>query len=358
MPTLSARLLLASLLLSLAACGGGGGGGGGTTDGGEEPTPPTPPTPVAIYQVDADSGPGIAGIYRPDDGIIDGNVAATSTIGGVANAGFEQAFGVHHDSRGDTMIIGCLNIAAILFFDGVAALDGDVGPTRFLGGASTLITLNNAYETYVDETRDLLYVAYLDGVLVFENAATINGDVAPVRHITGGNTGLVTGNRDKRLFIDETNDRLYVAEGDSASVLVWDNASTVDGDTAPNRTVAGNNTGFNFPWGIAVDVARDILYVADESANSIFVFDGAAALTGNVAPSRTITGATSTVEGPAGIDVDPELDRLYVSHFPTAGAAIGIWDNASTVNGDVAPTRSLGGNNTPIDSTADVDVSR
>ncbi len=338
-------VVLVTLASLLVACGGSSGGGSAV-----------PPGPVAIYQVDARTMDGV-GIWRPDDGVIDGDAAPTSVIGGATNAVIDGSYGVHHDSRGDTLIVGDINTATIRFWDGVSALDGDAAPTRVLTGASTQITSDNAYEVYVDETRDLLYVAYSDGVFVFANAATIDGDVAPVRTITGATTGLVTADRDKRLFVDEVNDRLYVVDGDTATVLVWDAASTVDGDTAPSRTIVGGNTGFNFPWGIAVDVGRDILYVADESADAVFIFDGASSLDGDVAPDRILMGATSTLAGPAGIDVDPISNRLYVSHYPS-DAAISIWDDASTVDGDVAPTRSLTGASTGIDSTADVDVSR
>lgn len=344
MRTIPAFLVTSLLVSTLAACGGSGGGS------------VPPPGPATIFQVDANSDDAV-GIWRPDDGVIDGDTAPTSAIGGMTNAVISGAYGVHRDSRGDTLIVGDTATATIRFWDGVSALDGDAAPTRVLTGASTLITTGNAYEIYVDEVRDLLYVAYNNGVFVFANAATIDGDVAPVRHITGAATGLVTGNRDKRLFVDETNDRLYVLEADVPAVFVWDLASTVDGDTAPTRTVSGMNTGFSFPWGIAVDVGRNILYVADESADAVFIFDAANTLDGDVAPNRTLTGPGSTVTSPAGIDVDPVTNRLYVSHFP-ASAAISIWDDAATVNGAIAPTRSLTGASTGIDSTADVDVSR
>ena len=84
--------------------------------------------------------------------------------------------------------------------------------------------------------------------------------------------------------------KIYVANsgedsGAAASVLVF--ARRADGDVAPERTIAGSNTGMINPDGIAVDAAGRI-YVADPFAatsGAVLIFGPNA--DGNAAPSAT-----------------------------------------------------------------------
>jgi len=326
-------------LLVLGACGGGG--GGNNNDG-----------PATLFV--SDVGTDLVSIWRPVDGV-DGDVAPDSVIGGLANSGIDQPYGIFYDPRGDTLIVGDTNSDSVKFFDAVSALDGDVAPTRTLKGPATLLVGGNGYEVFVDTTRDLLYLAVSGGVFVYANASTIDGDVAPVRTITGVATGF-SGNRDMRLFVDAAHDRLYVLDSDNAALMVYDAASTVDGNAAPDRVLTGGNTLFNFPWGIDVDVGRDILYVADESNDEVYVFDNASTVDGDLAPDRVLSGAATTLSGPADIEVDPATDRLYVTN--SNPAAVLIWDGASTVDGEVAPNRSITGVATDLDAPKDLALPR
>lgn len=340
-PLIGMAMLGAFLVFLAMGCGGGG---GGTL---------IPLGPATLYVSDVDTDAAL--IWRPEDGV-NGNVMADSAIGGPINTQLDRPYGLYYDSRTDTVLVGDLSTAQVKFFDAVSGLDGDVMPTRILGGGLTLIS--TAYEVYVDELRDLLYVAYPNGILVFANAGTIDGNVAPLHNITGPATGLMTADQDKRLFVDPAHDRLYVTDGSSASVLVFNDASTADGNVAPARTIAGGATGLSFPWGIAVDLTRDILYVADEGADALFVFDGASTVTGNVAPNRTLSGPTSTIDNPRDIDVDGPTDRLYVVNFPAGVGTVSIWEGASGLDGDVAPARAIAGAATGLSAPADVVISR
>ncbi|MHC4410309.1 MAG: NHL repeat-containing protein [Planctomycetota bacterium] len=328
--------LLLSGLLALCACGGGG------SD--------APKGPLNLYV--SDVGTDAVAIWRPETGVT-GDVAPTSTIGGLVNTDLNRPYGLHHVGGTDTLLVGDLDNDAIKFFDSVSTLNGDVAPTRTLSGAATLISGANGYEVFVDAARDLLYMAVEGGVLVFANASTIDGDVAPVRNITGGNTGF-SGSRDIRLYVDSVNDRLYLLDGDIATLSVFDNASTVDGNSAPNRVVTGGNTLFNFPWGIAVDVARDIVYVADESNNEIYIFDNASTIDGDIAPNRVLSGVATLLDSPAGIDLDKVTNRLY----STINGGVLVWADASTVDGDVAPSQAILGAATTLSSPADLVVTR
>src|SRR5438477_333276 len=69
-------------------------------------------------------------------------------------------------------------------------------------------------------------------------------------------------------------------------------------------------------------------------ADAIRVFDRADTLTGNVAPSRTITGSATQLGQPGGLIVD-SAGRLIVSN--SSPARITIYSNAAAASGNVIP---------------------
>jgi hypothetical protein len=84
--------------------------------------------------------------------------------------------------------------------------------------------------------------------------------------------------------------------------LVFNAISTVSGNIAPNRTLAGVLTGLNQPRDLYLDLTGDRLYVANAVGNSILMFDGASSVTGATAPNRTLSLTAGTI--PYGIFVD------------------------------------------------------
>jgi DNA-binding beta-propeller fold protein YncE len=88
---------------------------------------------------------------------------------------------------------------------------------------------------------------------VFNNASSANGDVAPNRIISGAQTMLESP---YEIIVNPYTDELFVVNSASNSVLIFANASTIDGDVSPARTISGPATSLLFPWGIALDVTR------------------------------------------------------------------------------------------------------
>jgi DNA-binding beta-propeller fold protein YncE len=89
---------------------------------------------------------------------------------------------------------------------------------------------------------------------------------------------------------------------------------------------------------MAMDSTRDILYVANNGAGTILVFQPASLATGNAAPARRFDGGWGAGGAPA-IAVDPANDRVYIGE--TSGD-IEVFDSASSLNGtSLPPTRSL-----------------
>ena len=120
--------------------------------------------------------------------------------------------------------------------------DGDIAPTRVIGGPAT--TLHLPSHGYVDEDNGEVavadYGASTDAVITF--AVDADGDVAPIRSIRGAAT---TFQKPYDVAHDPTNDEIFVVDGITQAVLVFDR--TDDGDVAPKRVIAGASTGFSHP---------------------------------------------------------------------------------------------------------------
>ena len=90
---------------------------------------------------------------------------------------------------------------------------------------------------------------------------------------------------------------LYVANYGNA-VTVY--AAGAKGNVAPTRTIAGSQTKLDGADGIAVDASGNI-HVADYRSNAVVVF--AAGSNGDVSPARTIKGPDTKLSGPEGIAI-------------------------------------------------------
>src|SRR5262245_23547943 len=97
---------------------------------------------------------------------------------------------------------------------------------------------------------------------------------------------------------------------------------------SPRRTLGGGPTPTPTPTGSPTPAGTGKLYVSNGGANSILRFDDALTASGNIVPSATISGATTTLNGPAFITLDVAADRLYVAN--NADLSILIFDNIST----------------------------
>jgi DNA-binding beta-propeller fold protein YncE len=94
--------------------------------------------------------------------------------------------------------------------------------------------------------------------------------------------------------LDVGRDILYVASGNS--IVVFDAASTRDGAVVPNRTITGGATQLSSPEGIYIDSSNNFLYVANSGANSVLVFNNAGKAEGNIPPSRAIAQGTHPID--------------------------------------------------------------
>jgi len=142
--------------------------------------------------------------------------------------------------------------------------------------------------------------------------------------------------------LNETADELYVSNYNN--VLVFSNVSQLVGTqaAAPSRVIT--LTGITLEnQGVALDEAQNVLYIGHQgrfnnTPGTVYSLNNAATVTGTVAPTRTIR-MVSSFGSPVGIHV--ASSRLLVGSDADGPNYISSWANAHTINGSppaAAPT--------------------
>ena len=228
--------------------------------------------------------------------------------------------------------VTCLSDNSVLVFDGALLLDGLVTPERVISGDVTSIQLPS--DVFVDTSEDKLYVTCgaVNRLLVFSNASSANGNVIPSQIIEGLNTTL-----DDPAALFRKEGKLYVANRGGNSILVFSFEAT--GDIPPLSTITSES--IHAPNDIYVD-SNGSLYVSCNgiagSSREVYVFNNAGSLNGETDPSRVISSEWLDT-GPSSIWVDEETDRLFVS-VPLK-QKVHIFCNASVISGECDPVYIL-----------------
>lgn len=261
-----------------------------------------------------------------------GNVAPAATITGSATT----LSGPEHilvDPTNNRLYIANHGASSILIYENVSTVNGNVAPSRTISGSSTLLAA--PHDLALDRTNDLLYVADGTQILVFQSASTINGNVPPVHNIS---MSFAVGG----IFLDEPNNRLYVANSSGNVIQRLEGANAQNGLAVIAASITGAATSLAFPQGLALD-STGRLIVSNTSGKSITVYAGAASAIGNVAPAAEITGAATQLNGPGQIVFSPTQNNgeLYVADDLTGGVL--IFSNMAAATGNVAPSRTIFG---------------
>lgn len=112
-------------------------------------------------------------------------------------------------------------------------------------------------------------------------------------------------------------------------------AADANGEVEPLRTIAGAQTGLNWPMGVSLDPAHGEIAVANNGDSSVLIFKRDAA--GNVAPIRAIRGDKTGIVGPMNVAFDVKNDEIWVSNYGDHTAVV----FPRTAAGNVAPKRIL-----------------
>jgi len=278
-----------------------------------------------------------------------GNQAPDHSIGGNLTD-LSSPDNIAFDSSGNLYATQTVNSSGIVT-EYAKDASGNAAPTRTISGTATTlgfivgIAVDAAGEIYVANFTPL--ASSTPAIAVF--AAGANGNVAPIRDITGSNTGLANP---ISLALDALGD-LYVVNQYPASVTEY--APGSDGNVTPIRAISGSNTGLSTARGLALDASGEI-YVGDLDAKSIFIYGPLA--NGNASPTRTIAGPNTGLGGINGIALDAG-GNIYAANcsdcFKGAGATsvIVFPPNAS---GNQTPSRIIAGSNTSLKSPTDVKI--
>jgi 6-phosphogluconolactonase (cycloisomerase 2 family) len=304
------------------------------------PTPTPTPAPAATGKLYVSSGSQNS-IVRFDNAFTtNGNIAPAATISGVATQLATPIY-LALDNGADRLFAVDRASASILVFDQISTKTGNIAPNRVISGIATNLFV--PVQPFLDGSRNLLYVSDDVDVLVFNNASTANGNVASARDIQPGfSVGAI--------FVDSTNDRLFVTDPGGNAVNVYDNASTLDGPVAtPTRQIKGAATGLANPVGLQID-GFGRLVVSNSSPASITVYPAAATANGNISPVATISGGNTRLVSPNQIAFDTTArDTLYVVD-PGSGSIL-VFTSFTIANGNLAPTRVISGASTTLSAT-------
>ena len=257
------------------------GGGGGTPTPTPTPTGSPTPTPAAtgkLYVMNTTSNT----LLRFDGAFTaSGNATPAATIVGT-NTTFNSPSFMTLDAANDRLFIADTGDLSVVIYDSISTKNGNVAPNRIIAGPAT--NLLTPTDVSLDKVKNLLYVADDVDIHVFGAASTANGNQAPVRDLS-------VPFAVSAIFIDGTNDRLFVADQAGNAIAVYDHASTLNGPIAANRAVQGASTNLSNPGGVQVDGAGRLV-VSNASPPSITIYNNAATADGNVPPVAEIAGAT------------------------------------------------------------------
>jgi hypothetical protein len=181
------------------------------------------------------------------------------------------------------------------------------------------------------------------------------------------------------LFLDSSKDRLYIGNFFNNSIVIFDNASTLSGNSYGSITKIITSSALHNPFGIYVDTSpsREWVYVVnsrpDDAAGmfAVLVFDLSFCPAGSVSCNlETSTGGVRVIHSPdfnnpAGIWVDEGLDAnniprdiLFVSNRGLStdpfSSSLVLFSNSSALSGTISATTIIQGDQTSIFTPAGI----
>ncbi|HLH75508.1 MAG TPA: hypothetical protein VKV28_01760 [Candidatus Binataceae bacterium] len=273
------------------------------------------------------SDPRIATFAR----VASGNIPAKRIIEGQNTKLTRVAHGITYDPVHDLIIATEPLAASIVFFRGGA--HGDVPPVRVIQGNKTLI--HSPYEPSVDNQHNELWIADITSGALRVYPLEDNGNIAPLRNIQGPKTQLfsITG-----VAVDPVHD-LVVAAGLNRQYrpCIFIFRRTDNGDVAPLRVISGPTTGLEYIWHVQVAgqrifaTASNFYYIPPydpggheprkDCTGPPLPFPGPLGFigvwnesdNGDVAPRAIIRGAQTDLLHPVGLVLDPAHGQVFAS---------------------------------------------
>lgn len=283
--------------------------GDAPADGGGDDAPDAPPRVPALAVGSFTAPPHVTSYALDASG--DAAPLRTLTPAGLVSPALATANGELFVASGDRVWVYA------------AGADGDASPVRELTGSMTGLAKINSIEVVGDELFVLVGTSS-PSIRVFP--ATADGDVAPIRIIAGNLTEL-----DAPLDIAIGGGELFVANNGPSTVTVYPVAG--NGNIAPLRTLTG---GISRPSNVTV--VGDELLVGGTSYIQAYARTDA----GVANPLRIITGPATGLD--FSYDVCVHAGEIYTLHRNANSVLV----YPLTGDGDITPTRTISGDTTTL----------
>lgn len=159
-----------------------------------------------------------------------------------------DAGGLAIDSNNLLYVANAKTATIDIFPAGSSTMQAQIGGSKTgLGAPGSALPGNTVA---VDASRNV-YVFDTKTATISEFAAGATGNVAPIRTISGSNTGLTGGNGFTfGLAVSKASGEIFVTNPGTNAILGF--ASTARGNVAPIQTIAGSATGLGDPLGLVV----------------------------------------------------------------------------------------------------------
>jgi len=229
-------------------------------------------------------------------------------------------FGIAVDEDAQEMFLTTQHDNTVTVFKKLAK--GEEAPVRLLQGNQT--RLADPHGLAIDTKNQLMFVtnhgSYHQKVV---------GGQASITYVGGLASTAAAGKANWPIGTQEPGSGQYL----SPSITIY--PLKASGDTPPLRVITGPKTQMNWPTGLAADVERGELYVANDMGDSILVFDVTA--NGDVAPKRVLKGPKTMLKNPTGLWLDHQNGELWAANFGNHTATV----YKIGASGDTAPLRMI-----------------
>jgi DNA-binding beta-propeller fold protein YncE len=206
---------------------------------------------------------------------------------------------------------------------------GNLNPTTIFTNAFAA----NAVSVFGDIARgELLVTGFFNAFWVFRMTASEAN--APLRTVAGGATLLATPFGGT---IDTVNHEIVIANSvggtGSGSVTVY--PQNANGNVAPSRTITGASTNLSNPSQPSVDTANGVYWIANSNNQSVTAYDRLA--NGNAAPLQDIVGGLTLLNNPLGVFVDTVNGAVWVTD--SGNGSVTVYPQAGT--GNIPPSQII-----------------
>ena len=308
---------------------------------GPGPTDPEPTATESVYVIQnpATFGNG-SGMILQFASTATGAATPKSTIIAPANTSFGS---LATDSSGN-IYVAANSPTSLDVREYSAGSTGSATPIRLLpGNSTTMLSAPDGIDA--DATGEIFVSEDTGGVATYSAAA--NGSVAPVSYIlgaaqTGG--GLSTLIEASAIAVDGSQNLYIMNQGAPNLMPICVFSPGANGNVAPTRTIGGANTTIDSMGGLTTDAGSN-LYVSSTTvqsdgttAGSILEF--APLSSGNVAPTRVITGSSTQLGKLGGIKVD-STGNIFVVSTDSTGKNPTVLEFSDIATGNAAPTSSF-----------------